>query len=168
MTVLIRSALAFDLPEIPALERAAAERFLETAHPELAAAPPSMTDAVLELALREDRLIVAEQDDALCGFALLDQRGEDGWLREFDVPPAFGGRGVGRALLAFSCAWARGRSCTRLTLTTFRTVPFNGPFYARFGFCFLDDATLPPHLAEALAAERDAGLRDRCAMAMAL
>ena len=168
MTVQIRSALAFDLPEIPALERAAAERFLETAHPELAAAPPSMTGAVLDLALREDRLIVAEQGDVLCGFALLDQRGEDGWLREFDVPPAFGGQGVGRALLAFSCAWARGRSCTRLTLTTFRAVPFNGPFYARFGFCFLEEATLPPHLVEALAAERDAGLRDRCAMAMAL
>jgi GNAT superfamily N-acetyltransferase len=127
-----------------------------------------MTGAVLDLALREDRLIVAELDDALCGFALLDQRGEDGWLREFDVPPAFGGRGVGRALLAFSCAWARGRRCTRLTLTTFRTVPFNGPFYARFGFDFLDEATLSPHLAEALSAERHAGLRDRCAMAMAL
>ena len=168
MTVLIRSALAFDLPEIPALERAAAQRFLETAHPELAAAPPSMTDAVLELALREDRLVVAEQDDALCGFALLDQRGEDGWLREFDVPPAFGGRGVGRALLAFSCAWARGRSCTRLTLTTFATVPFNGPFYERFGFAYLDENTLPPHLAGALGQERAAGLGDRCAMALAL
>ena len=86
MTVLIRSALAFDLSEIPTLECAAAQRFLETAHPELASAPPSMTDAVLDLALREDRLLVAEQDGALCGFALLDQRGEEGWLREFNVP----------------------------------------------------------------------------------
>ncbi|MEC8716587.1 MAG: GNAT family N-acetyltransferase [Pseudomonadota bacterium] len=168
MTVLIRSALAFDLSEIPALECAAAQRFLETAHPELASAPPSMTDAVLDLALREDRLLVAEQDGALCGFALLDQRGEEGWLREFNVPPAFGNRGVGRALLAFSCAWGRGRSCTRLTLTTFRTVPFNGPFYARFGFSFLEETSLPPHLMEALAAERAAGLRDRCAMALVL
>lgn len=168
MTAMIRSALAFDLPAIPELERAAAQRFLATAHPELASAPPSMTEAALALALQEDRLLVAEQEDTLCGFALLDQRGKDGWLQEFDVPPAFGGRGVGRALLAFSCAWARGRSCTRLTLTTFRTVPFNGPFYARFGFSFLDEATLPPHLEEALAEERGAGLQDRCAMAMAL
>ena len=75
MTVLIRSALAFDLSEIPALECAAAQRFLETAHPELASAPPSMTDAVLDLALRRIGCWWRNRT-ARCGFALLDQRGE--------------------------------------------------------------------------------------------
>ena len=169
MTVSIRSALPEDLPLIPELERDAAQRFRGTAQSALADAAPSMAEPFLRRALQEDRLLVAEQGETLCGFALLDQRGADAWLQEFDVPFAFGGQGIGRALLAFSCAWARSRGCRRLTLTTFRNVPFNAPFYARFGFeeLALDEA-LPSHLREALAQERAAGLGDRCAMALDL
>lgn len=169
MTLSIRSALPQDLPLIPELERDAAQRFRGTAQSALADAEPSMAQPFLRRALQEDRLLVAEQGEMLCGFALLDQRGADGWLQEFDVPLAFGGQGIGRALLAFSCAWARGRGCRRLTLTTFRNVPFNAPFYARFGFEELPlDEALPSHLEEALAQEHAAGLRDRCAMALDL
>ncbi len=169
MTVNIRSALPNDLPLIPGLEREAAQRFRGTAHSALADAAPSMTEPLLRRALQEDRLLVAEYGEALCGFALLEQHGADGWLQEFDVPLAFGGQGIGRALLAFSCAWARSRGCRRLTLTTFRNVPFNAPFYARFGFEELaPEETLPDHIREALAQEQAAGLRDRCAMALAL
>lgn len=169
MTVSIRSALPNDLPRIPDLEREAAQRFRGTTQGALADAAPSMTEPFLRRALQEDRLLVAEEGETLCGFALLDQCGTDGWLQEFDVPLAFGGQGIGRALLAFSCAWARGRGCRRLTLTTFRNVPFNAPFYTRFGFAELvADETLPAHLRNALAQEEAAGLGDRCAMALDL
>ena len=31
-----------------------------------------------------------------------------------------------------------------VTLTTFRDVPWNAPFYTRLGFAMLDELTLPP------------------------
>jgi hypothetical protein len=62
--------------------------------------------------------------------------------------------------------WARERSLACLSLTTFRGVPFNGPFYASAGFRMWDDA--PPQIEAILAGEAARGLNDRCAMRLDL
>jgi GNAT superfamily N-acetyltransferase len=56
------------------------------------------------------------------------------YLAEIDVLPTHAGRGIGKALIAEVIRWARGLDATHLTLTTFRHLPFNAPFYARLGF----------------------------------
>ena len=45
-----------------------------------------------------------------------------------------------------------------LTLSTFRSVPWNAPYYARLGFAELPAAELTPGLTEILAAETAFGL----------
>ena len=52
-------------------------------------------------------------------------------VEQLSVDPAFGGQGFGRALLD--------HLGSPLTLTTFRDVPWNGPYYARLGFRVVDD-----------------------------
>ena len=52
--------------------------------------------------------------------------------------------------------WARDTGLAAVTLTTFRDVPWNAPFYRRAGFTVVDDP--PPGLAELRAAERAEGL----------
>jgi GNAT superfamily N-acetyltransferase len=42
--------------------------------------------------------------------------------------------GIGRRLVAAVCEWASRRGWSRVTLTTFRDVPWNMPFYTRHGF----------------------------------
>ena len=67
------------------------------------------------------------------GFALVDLVDGQPHLEEIDVDPAHGRRGVGRALLEAVCAWAREAGHAALSLTTFRDVAWNAPFYERAG-----------------------------------
>jgi len=67
-----------------------------------------------------------------------------------------GGHGIGRALLDEALRWARTGGLSAVTLTTFRDVPWNAPFYRRVGFEVVDDPT--PGVAAVRAAERAEGL----------
>jgi predicted GNAT family acetyltransferase len=51
------------------------------------------------------------------------------------------GKGVGRQLIACAVEHARKLGLTSLTLTTFRDVPWNAPFYARLGFEIVTELT---------------------------
>ena len=122
-----------DLPLIPAIELAAAQ--LLTGH-----APPAVlreTTSPFELrkARRGGRLWVALADEAPVGFAhVVVHERNVAHLEEVDVHPDHGRRGVGRQLVQTVCAWATSHGLDAVTLTTFRDVPWNMPFYARLGF----------------------------------
>lgn len=85
-----------------------------------------------------------------------------------DVLRAFQGRGIGRALLSTAADWARANDLEALSLTTFRNVPWNAPFYASFGFREWDPDAAPASIRASLAHEAALGLEDRCAMVMDL
>ena len=52
-----------------------------------------------------------------------------------DVLPAHGRRGLGTLLLAQVCKWAEAQGHPAFdSLSTFRDVPWNGPFYSKIGF----------------------------------
>jgi len=74
---------------------------------------------------------------------------------QLSVDPVFGRQGRGTALLEAACDWARDAGLGSITLTTYRDVPWNGPFYARRGFVVVDD--LLPGLAAVRAHERANG-----------
>jgi hypothetical protein len=57
------------------------------------------------------------------------------------------------------CDWATGYMM--LTLTTFRAVPWNLPFYARMGLVEIPRETLRPELAAVVAEEAHRGLDSR-------
>ena len=81
------------------------------------------------------RLWVALAEDAPVGFALVEMLA-DGLphLEEVDVLPQHGRRGVGASLVRAVCPWVAQSGYPEITLTTFRNVPWNFPFYARLGF----------------------------------
>ncbi|QUX27994.1 GNAT family N-acetyltransferase [Nocardiopsis akebiae] len=80
-------------------------------------------------------------------------------LEQLAVHPGHGRRGVGGALLEAVCAEAAAAGHTRLTLTTFRDLPWNGPWYADRGFSVLPPAEWGPGLEEVWRAEERAGIR---------
>lgn len=165
----VRAAQADDLSALPDLERRAATRFADLGYPEIAALPVQSLDA-LRSACADGRLLVAQvvETGELVGFALLEPAGDDLHLVELDVERSWQGRGVGRALLDATIAHAAG--FRRVTLTTYRDVPFNAPFYARYGFLVLDDHTMGPRLSALRDAERTHGfdILPRVAMAWEL
>ncbi|MEL6158841.1 MAG: GNAT family N-acetyltransferase [Cyanobacteria bacterium J06627_32] len=59
---------------------------------------------------------------------------ESCFIVELDVHPEFGRRGIGSALVEACCSGARSRGVQWVTLTTFRYIPWNIPFYKRLGF----------------------------------
>jgi GNAT superfamily N-acetyltransferase len=92
------------------------------------------------------------------GFALCELVDGAVHLEEMDVDPAYGRRGVGRALLDAVIAWAECAGHPAVTLTTFRDIPWNAPFYARAGFRALRAGELGPGLAALVDEEAARGL----------
>lgn len=82
--------------------------------------------------------------------------------------PEHSGIGIGAGLLTAACRRAKEGGARRLVLTTFRDLSFNAPWYARHGFVELAEGMRGPALEAILAAEAEAGLAARCAMAKAL
>lgn len=87
---------------------------------------------------------------------------------ELDVRQDRQGHGLGRRLLGHAAHWACGQGLRAMSLTTFRNIPWNAPFYARFGFREWDSAEAPASVQQALRNEAAKGLSDRCAMVMDL
>jgi hypothetical protein len=68
------------------------------------------------------------------------------------------GRGVGGVLVGHVGHWAARQGMDMLTLTTFRAVPWNGPYYARLGFREMVPGEITAGLAAALADEAAHGI----------
>ena len=68
------------------------------------------------------------------GFACVDIVDGLAHLWQLSVDPAAGRQGRGSALLNNVCEWASARGLPAVTLTTFKDVSWNAPFYERLGF----------------------------------
>ena len=119
---------------------------------------------------REGTLWVALFGETPVGFALVEMLAEDlPHLEEIDVTPAHGRRGLGTALVRTVLEWAKRAAYTQITLTTFRNVPWNMPFYSRLGFVEIPRCELRAELETVVRDEADRGLaRDQRAVMLYL
>jgi GNAT superfamily N-acetyltransferase len=118
-------------------------------------------------AARDGRLWVASTRNNPVGFALVKMLPHDlPHLEEIEVDPSHGRHGLGTALVRAVCDWGdRLRARHAETLTTFRAVPWNFPFYGRLGFVEIPCETLRPELAGVVSEEAHRGL-DPCTRAV--
>jgi GNAT superfamily N-acetyltransferase len=100
--------------------------------------------------------IVFAAGDPPVGFVSVVLVDGEAHVDQLSVLPERGGRGIGRALLDRAIRWARDEGLAAVTLTTYRDVPWNAPFYARVGFEVVADPA--PGLAAIRAHERDTGV----------
>jgi GNAT superfamily N-acetyltransferase len=115
--------------------------------------------AEFERAQQEGRLWVAVVNETPVGFAHVEMLA-DGLphLQEMDVAPDHGRRGIGTSLLRRVLARVAQAGHDQLTLTTFRDVPWNMPFYARVGFVEITRRDLRPALESIVRDEAERGL----------
>src|SRR5690242_8350176 len=153
----IGRARAEHIPLLRAIELAAA-RLLSGYAPESVLA--EVTDErMFADAARDGRLWVVSWGNTPVGFALVRMLAEDlPHLEEIDVHPSHARRGLGSALVRATCEWATVSGYAMLTLTTFRVVPWNFPFYKRMGFVEIPRETLRPELAAVVWEEAHRGL----------
>jgi len=173
--VIIRATTVADIPELPDIERSAGRAFLQI--PEFAwVASDSVIETEEHARFVDSSLSWVVQSGAdLCGFLCAHLFDRTLHVAELAVHLSSQGQGMGAALLRHVIHEAREhRNCTEVTLTTFRDVAFNAPFYARLGFAELrqgsDGGVEDARLAEMLALEVAHGFpaESRCAMRLLL
>ncbi|CAI8967847.1 Acetyltransferase PA2271 [Pseudomonas sp. IT-347P] len=171
MTFDVRRASLADAVALPPIERSAAQLF--RLDPPLAwLADAEVPDAAQHLqAIEQTYVWVAEKSDGqLTGFVRAVDINQQMHIEELSVSQAFQGKGIGRALVAAVIEQARAMRLDSVTLTTFRDLPWNAPFYQRMGFAELTLAQADRHLHEALQSEILHGFppERRCAMRLRL
>lgn len=115
---------------------------------------PTPDVAVFVRAQQAGRLIVAVADGEVVGFIHLEVLDAALHVEQVTVAPGHGRRGVGRRLMLAAEEVARDHGYDHVTLTAFRDVPFNGPFYESLGWRVLPDNRLTPGLAAAARGSR--------------
>ncbi|MEO8622421.1 MAG: GNAT family N-acetyltransferase, partial [bacterium] len=153
----IALARPHDLALLPQVELAAAR--LLAGHAPDSVLSETTSDADFLEAQRRGHLWVALADDVAVGFAqvrVLEPLAAH--LDELDVHPTDGRRGLGTRLVLAVCEWAAANGHECVTLSTFRDVPWNMPFYARLGFRVIPPDELSPALRSIVAHEGRHGL----------
>jgi GNAT superfamily N-acetyltransferase len=129
----------------PVVREAGPEEFAELVRVELAAdrlfesvgIGPFTTDVGGEHLAEADLVLVAGRPPV--GFVSVQLVDGLPHVRQLSVHPDHARRGLGRALMEAATDWARTEGFAAMTLTTFRDVAWNGPFYASLGFVVVDD-----------------------------
>ena len=154
---IITAARPDDLPLLRPIELAAAKLLAGHAPESVLGEVTSQDD--LKRAQGLGLLWVALANNVPVGFAhveVIDPSAAH--LKEIDVHPQHGRRGIGTRLVMAVCAWAATAGYRAVTLTTFRDVAWNMPFYARLGFHEIPIDQLSPALLSVLRDETRRGL----------
>jgi GNAT superfamily N-acetyltransferase len=166
----IRLARPNDLDALASIERSAASLFREVGLGWLADGG-TMDPAVLSMLCEHGTLWVAvDNGDKPVGF--LAGQELDGYfhIAEVSVAPSHQRQGIGAKLVGAAVEHARSAGFEAITLTTYRDLAWNGPFYARLGFVEVNSAEAAPGQLAKLREEAEAGHDParRCLMALRL
>lgn len=166
--MVVRLARRDELARIADIERSAARRFVGTHVEPLLADADYGEHELAPMHAAGNLWIAADEHDNAIGFAATSEEGGLLYIAELDVTFEHQGRGHGRALLDAVIAEARRRGLAGVSLTTDRNIPWNRPFYRRYGFVELAPGDVPPALQAHLDAEVRRGFDHawRCAMVL--
>ncbi|WP_035741401.1 GNAT family N-acetyltransferase [Arthrobacter sp. MA-N2] len=155
---MIRAARADELERLRGIELAAGEIFRSLGMDAIAEDEPL---TVTELALFQTRggaLVFTDASDVPVAYLLLERLDGNAHVEQLSVHPSHARRGLGSELLDNAEKWAQAEGLEWLTLTTFRDVPWNAPYYRRLGFEELEPDMLDDGLRGILECEALVGL----------
>ncbi len=167
MDVRIIKAASVHARLLPGIERSAGKSFLNVPGYEWIASDTVMTaKAHLKLIDKGTVWLAVGADDHVWGFLSAEVFEDTLHIWEISVHQEAQGQGIGRKLMAAAETYAVQEGMKAVSLTTFRDVPFNAPYYARLGYATMGEVELDRRLRSILADEVAAGLSadTRCAM----
>ena len=158
-TFTIQPATVEDVEAICLIECEAARSFNQIGM-EAVFALDGLTRAAIRQAISDKMVWMARyvDPDMAVGFALARYVDGQGHLQELDVLPQYQKQGIGKALVNAVLGWAHQEGLERVTLTTFASVPWNGPYYRRLGFEPLAETDRGPQFIRILRHEHMVGL----------
>ena len=145
--LLIRPARADDVPAIIRADTAASALFAPTG----LLSEEALADHVLEedllASIRAGETDVADLNgEGVVGFSQFTKMGDDLYLQQISVHPGFGKHGIGRKLMDALDTHAEKSRAKQITLSTFRDLAWNAPFYASLGFTELPRSAYAPYM----------------------
>ncbi len=164
MSFTLRSANERDITAMQALERDASEAFLAIGYDFCVG--PVRDDWEHRKAIHDGAALIAECGEETAGFILLWPVDGNGHIIEVSVAKRFQKRGAGRMLIAAGEDWAGKANLPFMTLTTFRDVSWNAPFYRSIGYIEFDPGAEDVELARIQADEAAHGFHARPRVAM--
>ena len=170
MSYLIRHARPDELPLLAEVQVDAGAIFADVGLQEIADHPPDDFEYVRSFQRGGAILVATDEANHPVGFALVGFIDRAGHLHELAVRRAHARKGLGARLVAASCGFSYAQGARRMTLSTFRDVQWNAPFYAKLGFRILPQNDWTPGLFLLRMREEDGGLPmdRRCFMAREL
>jgi GNAT superfamily N-acetyltransferase len=151
----IRAPRDDELEALRAIEREAGRAFAAVGMPEIAAdEPPSVRE--LQAFRAQGRAWVAvDAGDRPVAYLVSSLVDGCAHIDQVSVSPAHARRGLGAALIEHLAATARAEGRPALTLTAFRDVPWNAPYYERLGFAIVEPRDQGAELAALVNREAD-------------
>lgn len=161
----IRPATEADLERLVEIEVRAGQLFRTVGMSEVAEHVPEV--ATLREAMEAERVWVAAADGQVAAYVVAEMLDGNAHVAQVSVAPEYAGRSIGKGLIEHVEAWGRAAGCPATTLTTFRDVPWNEPYYLRLGYRPLPEDHVGPELSRTMAHEASLPGIDgslRCAM----
>jgi GNAT superfamily N-acetyltransferase/ABC-type phosphate/phosphonate transport system substrate-binding protein len=166
-TLLIRAGRIDDYEYLGPIDLASNRLFVEAGHPEFET-DQSISREVAERAVHDGRLIVAERyslDGAgmasteRVGWVFISNRFPEMTIGQISVHPDWAKRGYGSALLAAVIRKARAVGESTIVLNTQDDVPWNRPWYEKFGFVVVPPSEWTPSMHTVTAEQTVDGLK---------
>jgi GNAT superfamily N-acetyltransferase len=166
----IRPPRRDELEALVAIELAAGALFTMVGMPEIAYDDPGTIPELEPFRAGGRAWVAVDADDRPVAYLISAIVDGCAHIEQVSVAPAHARRGLGAALIDHLAAAAAAEGRPAMTLTTFRDVPWNAPYYERLGFRVIARADQGPELAALVAeeAERIPGDAPRVAMRRAV
>jgi GNAT superfamily N-acetyltransferase len=153
--VRIRPPAHSELGRLIEIEREAGRAFADHGLPEIAADDPGSVEDLDRYRAAGAAWVAVDDRDTPVAYILTAEIDAGVHVEQVSVAPAHAGRGIGAALIDHVAGLARASGRAAVTLTTFRDVPWNAPYYARLGFRELPEEEGGPQLRALIARERE-------------
>ena len=161
----IRPATPVDVERLVQVEVDAGRLFHDVGMSAVAEDVPQVAD--LSEAVAAGRVWVTDVGTDVAAYIAAEVLDGNAHVAQVSVAPDWAGRRIGQAMIEFVETWGRAAGCPATTLTTFRDVPWNAPYYRRLGYEVLAEDEIGPELTRTM--EHEASLPGidgslRCAM----
>jgi len=139
---IIRPAYEDDVLSLAAVERAAAQVFRDVGLVWVAEGETLLAADLAEMCRGQTLWVAADGMDAPIGFLAAYVLDGQFYIAEVSVIPSYQRQGVGGALIATAISHAESRNFQYVTLTSYRDLAWNGPFYSKLGFVEAEAAAM--------------------------
>lgn len=166
--ITIRQTQIDDATKLPAIEQSAGQLFstLEDLR-WISESGVQSVEKHLAFIDQQGHWVAVNGDNEPVGFIMTIALPESLFIYELSVSQDWQNRGIGKLLIQKVKDKAKVHKFDSVTLTTFRHVPWNAPYYQRLGFSILPESEIPHSLQEILDDEVERGgfvKETRCAM----